>query len=267
MKTLTLTITLLTTLLTGTTAHTSDNIASACATLELMAKMTAINALLPANYDKPGELHDIQEQLKQLNTLACQPVVHSELTQYNSTYANGRRVSADLHDRAWHFANGQLFTARPGRNSSIYYPNGQVMAYSWMRGGQTIYWPNGNPATFSFRTVNEAWYYPDGYIVTYLAGVKGARWFYPFDNQAGQIGQEMISADWGEAGEHFNLIEFTPYGQLLMRREKIRGKLVLSDNELLDVPGVLLMLTRLYQAPDEATLFIPGDGSITGVPY
>jgi hypothetical protein len=136
-----------------------------------------------------------------------------------------------------------------------------------MRGGRTIYWANGNPATFSFRTINEPWYYPDGHIVTYLAGRKGERWFYPFARLDGLIGQEIISSDWGTEDEHVSLIEYTANGLMYMKRERIRDKLVLSDEELLDIPGVLLMLTRLYQAPDEARLFIPGDGSITGSPW
>lgn len=242
-------------------------VSSSCASLEFMAKMLAINILLPANRDNAGQLTDMRNQMLAMNQLACQPVLLTENARFDSRYENGRRVSADLHQGAWYFPNGQLFVARPGRDTALYYPNGQPMAFSWMRGGQTVYWPNGNPATFSFRTVNEPWYYPDGHIVTYLAGRKGERWFYPFARLDGQTGQEMISSDWGVYGEHVSLIEYTPGGFMYMKRERIRDKLVLSDEELLDVPGVILMLTRLYQAPDEARLFIPGDGSITGSPW
>lgn len=255
-------------LLSATTAAQANNaVSSACATLEFMAKMVAINTLLPANYDHVQDFHAMNESLKELNRLACQPVMLIEGARYDSRYNNGRRVSTDLHNSSWHFPNGQLFVARPGRNTAVYYPNGQVMAFSWTRPGQTVHWPNGNPATFGFRTVNEAWYYPDGHIITYLAGVQGARWFYPFARQDGLIGQEMISANWGEYDAHMNVISFTNSGMMFLRRERIRDKLVLAEIELLDVPGVLLMITRIYQAADEARLFIPGDGSITGAPY
>ena len=244
-----------------------SNVSSACATLEFMAKMTALNLVLPSGQDRMSELDAVQSALSEMNRLACQPVMHTDVTRFQSTYDNAMRVSDDLHNSAWYFPNGQLFVSRPGRDTAVYYPNGQVIAFGWMGGGQTIYWPNGNPATFSFRTINEAWYYPDGHIVTYLAGVSGARWFYPFARLDGQVGQEMISADWGVNGEYFSALQFNRNGLVFVRRERIRDKLVLSDTELLDVPGVLLMITRLYQAPDNARLFIPGDGSITGAPW
>lgn len=245
----------------------SSAVSSSCASLEFMAKMLEINVLLPAGRDRLSEMTAMRDHLLELNRLACQPVLLSESARFNSRYANGRRVSTDLYESAWHFPNGQLFTGRAGRDTTLYYPNGQVMAHRWMRGGQTIYWPNGNPATLSFRTINEPWYYPDGHIVTYLAGVKGARWFYPFARLDGLVGQELISNKWGEDGEYIYLIQYTDRGMMYMKRERIRDKLVLSDEELLDVPGVLLMITRMYQAPDDARLFIPGDGSITGAPY
>lgn len=256
-------------LLAGSNLAAANNnaVASACATLEFMAKMLALNTLLPADYDNVAQFHAMNASLKEMNRLACQPVMLIEEARYESRYDNGRRVSTDLHNSGWYFPNGQLFVARPGRDTAVYYPNGQVMAFSWTRAGQTVYWPNGNPATFGFRTINEAWYYPDGHIITYLAGVTGARWFYPFARQDGLVGQEMISANWGEYDAHMNVISFASNGMMFLRRERIRDKLVLSDIELLDVPGVLLMITRLYQAPDEARLFIPGDGSITGAPY
>jgi hypothetical protein len=248
-------------------AQNSSAVSSACASLEFMAKMLAVNSVLPADRDHRGQLDDMNSQMLALNRLACSPVLLTETTRFSSHYDNGRKVSSDLQESAWHYPNGQLFTARPGRDSALYYPNGQTMAYSWLHGGQTLYWPNGNPATFSFRTVNEAWYYPDGHIVTYLAGVKGARWFYPFARLDGAVGQELISSEWGRLDAWLNTIQYTNAGVMFMKRERIRGKLVLSAEELLDVPGVLLMLTRMYQAQDNARQFIPGDGSITSLPW
>jgi hypothetical protein len=248
-------------------AADSSAVNSSCATLEFMAKMLAINSTLPANYDNPQQLGNMKSDLQELNRLACQPVLLTESTRFNSRYGNSRSVSADLYSNAWYFPNGQLFVARPGRDTTVYYPNGQVMAFRWARGGQTLYWPNGNPATFSFRTINEAWYYPDGHIITYLAGAPDERWFYPFARLDGQVGQELISSHWGVDGEDFQAINYTSDGWMFMQRERIRGKLVLSENELLDVPGVLLMLTRFYQVPDNAKQFMPGDSSITGAPW
>lgn len=254
-------------LLTSSANAYSSAVSSSCASLEFMAKLLELNALLPAGRDNQSDLLAMREHMLELNRLACQPVLLSETARFNSRYPNGRRVSTDLYESAWLYPNGQVFTSRAGRDTTLYYPNGQVMAHRWMRGGQSIYWPNGNPATFSFRTINEPWYYPDGHIVTYLAGVKGARWFYPFARLDGLVGQELISSDWGKDGEYVNLIQYTDRGMMYMKRERIRDKLVLSDEELLDVPGVLLMITRMYQAPDDARLFIPGDGSITGSPW
>lgn len=255
-------------ILFSASVHASNTaVSSSCASLEFMAKMLAINILLPANRDNADSLIDMRNQMLAMNQLACQAVMLSETARFDSRYENGRRVSADLHQSAWYFPNGQLFVARPGRDTALYYPNGQVMAFSWMRGGQTVYWPNGNPGTFSFRTMNEPWYYPDGHIVTYLAGRQGERWFYPFARLDGEIGQEMISSDWGVDGKYISVIQYTPSGFMYMKRERIRDKLVLSDHELLDVPGVILMMTRLYQSPDEARLFTPGDSSITGSPW
>lgn len=248
-------------------AADSRAVSSACATLEFMAKMLAVNTVLPANYDSPYQLADMQSALNELNRLACQPVMLTEGTRFSGRYSNGQPVSADLYRSAWYFPNGQLFIARPGRDTPVYFPNGQVMAFRWTRGGQTLYWPNGNPATFSFRTINEAWYYPDGHIITYLAGARNERWFYPFARLDGQIGQELISSNWGMEGEYFQAISYTNDGWMFMQRERIRDKLVLSGTELLDVPGVLLMLTRFYQMPDEAKQFMPGDSSITGTPW
>jgi hypothetical protein len=52
-----------------------------------------------------------------------------------------------------------------------------------------------------------------------------------------------------------------------MTRERIRRKLTLSDEDLLDVTAVLLLITRLYQAQDEARQFVPADANITGAPW
>lgn len=262
-------IVLATLMVTASGLATADSpaVSSSCASLEFMAKMLAVNSLLPADYDSRQQLTAMQSALNDLNRLACQPVLLTEATRFNSRYGNNQPASADLYGSAWYFPNGQLFVARAGRDTAIYYPNGQVMAFRWGRGGQTLYWPNGNPATFSFRTINEAWYYPDGHIITYLAGTPDERWFYPFARLDGQTGQELISSHWGIAGETFQAINYTNDGWMFMQNERIRDKLVLSDIELLDVPGVLLMLTRFYQIPDQARQFMPGDSSITGAPW
>ena len=52
-----------------------------------------------------------------------------------------------------------------------------------------------------------------------------------------------------------------------MTRERIRRKLSLSDDDLLDVAAVLLLVTRLYQAEDDARQFVPADANITGAPW
>lgn len=245
----------------------NDNRQSACATLELMAKMTALNLILPSNHDSLATLQNTQNQLIAMNQLACQSVHFNEEIQFENRYPNGVLISRDLAEAPWYFPNGQIFIERPGSQGSVYYPNGQVMAYNWGRAGSTLLWPNGNPATYSFWTVNEAWYYPTGHIVTYLAGSKGERWFYPVDNLQGHVGQEMISAHWGEYGERYQYMTFLANGHVQMKEARISGRLVFSDYDLLDVPGILLAITRLHQAPDMARLFIPGDSSIAGAPW
>ncbi|MCH8175999.1 MAG: hypothetical protein IIC59_12555, partial [Proteobacteria bacterium] len=50
-------------------------------------------------------------------------------------------------------------------------------------------------------------------------------------------------------------------------RERIRRKLIFDDFELLDVPGVLLLITRLYQYGDIAKDYAPADINITGAPF
>lgn len=245
----------------------SANVSSACATLEFMAKMVAINTMLPADYDVLSELQQQQGELEQLNNKVCQPVILTESTRGNSRYSNGMRVSTDLYYRAWYFPNGQLFMAAPGEDTTIYYPNGRIMAFHWTHGDQAVFWPNGNLATNYFRTFDEAWYYPDGNVITYEAGYSGGRWFYPFARLDGGIGQEVIASNWGVEDESFTFLNFAPDGDLFTSRERIRRKLIFDDFDLLDVPGILLLVTRLYQNSDSAKQFAPADINITGAPY
>lgn len=245
-----------------------ENMASACATLEFMAKMVTLNALLPADRDDVGELREMETWLLELNRTACQPAILSGFTRGNSYYDNGQLISADLYYAPWYFPNGQVMFAGPGLDTTIYYPNGQAMAYHWMHGSQAIFWPNGNLATNYFRTFDVTWYYPDGYnIVTYVAGRSGARWFYPFPRFDGRLGQEEISKDWGEEDEDFTFLNFHADGTSFITRERIRRSLVFDDIDLLDVPGVLLMITRLYEQHDSAKAFTPADINITGAPF
>lgn len=246
----------------------AENVSSACATLEFMAKMVTLNALLPANDDDVPSLRRMEDELRQLNRLACQPVILTGYTRGSSHYDNGQLASRDLYYQPWHFPNGQPFVAAPGEDTCIYYPNGQIMAYHWMHGDQALFWPNGNLATEYFRAFDVTWYYPDGHnIITYLAGRSGGRWFYPFPRFDGRVGQEEISKDWGEADEDFTFLHFDTSGRLFTTRERIRRKLVFDDIELLDVPGVLLLITRLYQQEDRAKEFTPADINITGAPF
>jgi len=245
----------------------SANVSSACATLEFMAKLVAINSLLPADYDDITELREIEAQLAELNTMVCQPVILSASTRGNSRYDNGTRVSDDLYYNSWHFSNRQLFMAEPGEDTTIYYPNGRIMAFHWMHGDQAIFWPNGNLATNYFREYDEEWYYPDGNIITYEAGYSGARWFYPFARLDGGIGQEVIASNWGVEDESFTFLNFNSNGALTTSRERIRRKLIFDDFDLLDVPGILLLVTRLYQKSDSAKQFAPADINITGAPF
>lgn len=245
----------------------SANVSSACAALEFMAKMVTLNAMLPHNLDDIYELEDMEYQLMEMNSLVCQPVILTGYTRGNSTYSNGYTVSSDLYYDAWYFPNGQMFFRAPGEDTTIYYPNGQVMAYYWMQGDQAIFWPNGELATEYFRSYDETWYYPDGNIITYDAGYTGGRWFYPFSRLDGGIGQEVISSNWGIEDENFTFLNFTADGYLFTTRERIRRKLIFNDFDLLDVPGVLLLITRLYQFNDTAKQFTPADVNITGAPY
>lgn len=245
----------------------SDRVSSGCATLEFMAKLVALNTMLPTNYDDVGELQSMLDSLSELNRLACQPVILSERSRGSSHYANGRRVSSDLYYDPWYFPNGQLFFSSAGEDTVIYYPNGRVMAHHWMHGDQAVFWPNGNLATNYFRAFDVTWYYPDGKIITYEAGYAGGRWFYPFARLDGGVGQEVISSDWGIEDESFTFLNFREDGSLYTTRERIRRKLIFDDIELLDVPGVLLLITRMYQVQDPVKQFAPADVNITGAPF
>ena len=136
-----------------------------------------------------------------------------------------------------------------------------------MHGDQALFWPNGSLATNYFRVFYETWYYPDGNIITYEAGFSGGRWFYPFQRLDAGIGQEIISSNWGVEDEDFTFLNLTASGGLSTASESIRRKLIFVDIDLLDVPGVLLLITRLYQASDSAKQFAPADVNITGAPF
>ena len=254
----------------STSAHAGgeENMNSGCATLEFMGKMVTLNILLPGDHDNVTELKEMESWLQELNRIACQPIILTWYTRSNSFYSNGQLISRDLYYQPWHFPNGQMFFNGAGQDTSIYYPNGQIMARHWMHGDQAIYWPNGELATEFFRAYDVTWYYPDGNnIITYLAGRSGERWFYPFPRFDGQVGQEEISKDWGEDEEDFTFLNFDQNGSLFTTRERIRRSLVFDDYELLDVPGVLLLITRLYQREDAAKQFTPADINITGAPF
>ncbi len=249
-------------------AHTgSVNVSSACATLEFMAKMVSLNIMLPDYYDDIGELYAMERDLAELNRLVCQPVILTDFTRGSSYYSDGTLVSIDLYYDAWYFPGDRLFLAAPGEDTPIYYPNGRVMAHDWMHGDQVLFWPNGNLATNYFRAFDEPWYYPDGNVITYESGYTGGRWFYPFPRLDGGIGQEVISSNWGIEDENFTFLNFLEDGSLFTTRERIRRKLLFDDIDLLDVPGVLLLITRLYQATDSAKQFAPADVNITGAPF
>lgn len=245
-----------------------ENMSSACATLEFMAKMVTLNVMLPADDDDLASLQEMETWLLELNRKVCQPSILTGFTRGNSHYESGQLISTDLYYAPWYFPNGQMFFAAPAFDTPIYYPNGQIMASHWMHGDQALYWPNGNLATLHFRTFEVTWFYPDGLnIITYVAGRSGERWFYPFPRFDGRIGQEEISKDWGEEDEDFTFLNFLSDGSLFTTRERIRRNLVFDDVDLLDVPGVLLLITRLYQQQDRAKEFTPADVNITGAPF
>lgn len=245
----------------------SAKVSSACATLEFMAKMVTLNAMLPANHDSVNELQNMESILAEMNLLVCQPVIMTGYSRGNSFYSNGKRVSTDTYHNPWYFSNGQLFMAGAGEDTTIYYPNGRVMSHHWMHGSAALFWPNGNLATNYFREFDTTWYYPDGNIITYEAGYSGGRWFYPFSRLDGGIGQEVISSEWGIEDEDFTFLNFDANGNLFTTRERIRRKLIFDDIDLLDVPGVLLVITRLYQTQDSVKAFAPADINITGAPF
>lgn len=245
----------------------SANVSSGCATLEFMAKMVTLNAMLPANYDSASGLQQMERMLAEMNLLMCQPVIMTGYTRGSSYYTNGVRVSTDAYYAPWYFSNGRLFMSGAGKDTIIYYPNGRVMSHHWMHGDQAIFWPNGNLATNYFRAFDASWYYPDGNIITYAAGFAGGRWFYPFPRLDGGIGQEVISSKWGIEDESFTFLNFRADGSLFTTRERIRRKLIFDDIDLLDVPGVLLLITRLYQTRDSVKQFAPADINITGAPF
>ena len=245
----------------------SRNVSSACATLEFMAKMVEINIMVPSRHDSFSELQDMKSQLQQMNRLICQRVILTSQTRGNSRYRNGSLASNDLYYDAWYFPNGELFMARPGGDTSVYYPNGIPMSYHWMHGDRPLFWPNGTLATNYFRVFDVTWWYPDGNIITYEAGRQGASWYYPIPRLDGDVGQQLISRDWGVEDDRFYYLNFTNDGQLYTNRERIRRKLVLNDIDLLDVPGVVLLITRLYAVPDNARDFVPPDANITGAPF
>ncbi|MCH7670748.1 MAG: hypothetical protein IIB72_01125 [Proteobacteria bacterium] len=245
----------------------SANVSSACATVEFMGKMVSLNILLPADYDDMDELYDMQDSLAELNLLVCQPVILTGYSRGHSQYRNGSLISTDLYHDAWYYPDGQPVFAEPGEDTTIYYPNGRVMAHHWMHGDQAVFWPNGSLATNYFWAFDVTWYYPDGQIITYESGYSGGRWFYPFPRLDGGIGQEVISSEWGIEDESFSYLNFTASGSLFTSRERIRRKLIFDDFELLDVAGVLLLITRLYQYADIAKDYAPADINITGAPF
>jgi hypothetical protein len=245
----------------------SANVGSACATIEFMGKMVSLNILIPTDYDDLHELYAMEDALAELNRLVCQPVILTADTRGNSYYRNGGLVSTDLYHTAWYYPDGQVVFAEPGKDTTIYYPNGRIMAHHWMHGDQAVFWPNGELATNYFRAFDVSWYYPDGQVITVESGYSGGRWFYPFSRLDGGIGQEVISSEWGVEDESFSFLNFDTFGDVFTTRERIRRKLIFDDFELLDVPGVLLLITRLYQYDDIAKDFAPADVNITGAPF
>lgn len=245
----------------------SDNFTSGCATLEFMAKMVTLNIMIPGRNDSLNGLTKTLEKLEELNKKACQAVILTQDTRYSPRYDNGALISTDLYNDPWYFSNGQLFMAAPGRDAAVYYPNGRAMAYHWTHSGEALFWPNATIATSRLRYSDVTWHYPDGSIITYEAGYSGGRWFYPFQRLDGGVGQQVISSNWGVEDERFYFLNFAANGQPYLTSERIRRKLALSDFDLLDVPGVLLLITRLYQLEDGARQFTPADANITGAPY
>jgi len=73
-----------------------------------------------------------------------------------------------------------------------------------------------------------------------------------------------MSSNWGVEGESFTFLYFTETGTSFITRERIRLKLIFDDIDQLDVPGELLLVTRLYQVSGSAKNFAPADVNITG---
>jgi hypothetical protein len=86
-----------------------------------MAKLVALNSLLPADSDDISALRSMEQDLAELNKIACQPVILTVYTRSGSFYNNGRLISKDLYYQSWRFPNGQLFMAEPGEDTTIYY--------------------------------------------------------------------------------------------------------------------------------------------------
>ena len=112
----------------------SSNVSSARETLEFMGKMLALNTMLRADFDGVGRMNVVGDELAELNQLACQPVILTGYDRGNSYYTNGPLISNDLYHQAWYFPNGRLFVAQLGLDTTIYSPNGRVMAYHRMHG-------------------------------------------------------------------------------------------------------------------------------------
>jgi len=133
---------LMTALITGAMlgtglAQASSAVSSACASLEFMAKMLAVNTLLPADRDSRHELQEMNQQMLALNRMACGPVLLTENARYSSHYDNGRLASSDLTQHAWYFPNGQLFVARPAGTPRCITP----MASRWPTAGCVVVKP------------------------------------------------------------------------------------------------------------------------------
>jgi|TARA_B110000263_G_C15134194_1_gene430309 hypothetical protein len=56
------------------------------------------------------------------------------------------------------FSNGQTFSAAPGEDITIYYPNDNIMANHWTPEEQALYWPYSYIATDYFRSFDETWW-------------------------------------------------------------------------------------------------------------
>ena len=59
-----------------------------------------------------------------------------------------------------------------------------------------------------------------------------------------------MSSNWGIEGEGFTFLNFTETGTSFITRERTRLRLIFDDIVQLNVPGELLLITRLYQISD-----------------